>query len=59
MASAFYNIEYFKDNYNKEIIETLKPESIDDIPANIVDYIVPDAEQKFKALAKNFHVYWG
>lgn len=57
MTSEFYNVKYFKGNYNKETTETLQPESIDDIPANIVDYIAPDVEQKFKALAKNFHVY--
>lgn len=57
MALGFCYMEYLKNDYNKKNTETLKPESIDDIPANIVDYIAPDVEQKFKALAKNFHVY--
>ena len=57
MTLVINNIQRSKNHDNKEITETLKSESIDDIPANIVDYIAPDAEQKFKALAKDFHVY--
>lgn len=36
--------------------EITGPESLDDIPPNIIDNIAPDAEQKIKAEAKDFHV---
>lgn len=53
----FNNIQSSSNKDDKKITETLKPETVEDIPANIVDYVAPDAEQKFKALAKDFHVY--
>lgn len=36
--------------------ESMRPETLDDIPPNIIDNIAPDAEQKIKSEAKNFHV---
>ena len=36
--------------------ESIVPETLDAIPPNIIDNIAPDAEQKIKAQAKDFHV---
>ena len=47
------NVEDKKTGIKKEEVVT---ESLDDIPPNIIDNIAPDANQKIKSEAKEFHV---
>lgn len=58
--AIFTNVIFLGCSINNEKAankaETIRPESLDDIPPSIIDNIAPDAEQKIKSEAKEFHV---
>ncbi|MGN0143826.1 MAG: TlpA family protein disulfide reductase [Clostridium sp.] len=56
-GTIFNHINHNRENTKEIQSNDMVPESIDDIPPNIIDKVAPDLEQNFKSSAKDFEVH--